>query len=170
MAVETHPFKPFVPSGARALILGSFPGKDQSHLTISEEHWFYGTKRNTFWKIMELAFTRPLPTTTAKQQLLTELKCGIADIILQAERTAANNADTNLRIITYNDKALQTIFQQHPIQTVYCTSAFVATLFRKLFPHFKEVLTLPSPSPRYARMTMQQKADVYKRELGKNKL
>ena len=91
--VETHPFQSFIPKGAKYLIIGSFPGKGQTEKIISETDWFYGAKRNTFWKIMEAVYETELKTTSAKQKLFTSLKMGIADIILKAVRTANTNSE-----------------------------------------------------------------------------
>lgn len=50
--IETHPFIPFVPENATILILGSFPGKEQTQTEPGAEQWFYGAKRNQFWNII----------------------------------------------------------------------------------------------------------------------
>lgn len=50
MPIETHPFEPFLPQGARILFLGSFPPQ--------EKRWcmpfFYPNWINDFWRIMGL--------------------------------------------------------------------------------------------------------------------
>ena len=52
LAVETHPFAPFLPEKAKILILGSFPPK--------QERWsmdfFYPNFNNDMWRIFGLAF------------------------------------------------------------------------------------------------------------------
>ncbi len=61
---EKHPFPAFIPKNIEYLIIGSFPGKGQAELQLSEEHWFYGAKRNLFWKIIEQVYETPLQGTT----------------------------------------------------------------------------------------------------------
>ena len=163
--IEIHPFKPFVPKEVKYLIIGSFPGKGQAEKTISETDWFYGAKRNTFWKIMEGVYGTELKTTSAKQKLFTSLNMGIGDIILKAVRTANTNSDDNLHVIEYNDSAIKKILKQHKIETVFFTSQFVYKIFKKLFPEFTNTVVLPSPSPRYARMSLNQKIEMYKKLL-----
>ena len=163
--IETHPFQPFTPKGIKYLIIGSFPGKGQTEKIISETDWFYGAKRNTFWKIMEEVYETELKTTSAKQKLFTSLKMGIADIILKAVRTANTNSDDNLHVIEYNDKAIKEILADNKIETIFFTSQFVYKIFKRLFPGATNTIALPSPSPRYARMSLKEKIRVYKKLL-----
>lgn len=54
--IETHIFKIFVPEKAKALILGSFSGKESpadNGVNDPAYDWYYGTKRNQFWPILE---------------------------------------------------------------------------------------------------------------------
>lgn len=50
--IENHPFEPFVPKGARVLMLGTFPP--------SESRWsmpfYYPNKINDMWRVMGLIF------------------------------------------------------------------------------------------------------------------
>lgn len=50
--IEIHPLQPFVPDGARVLMLGSFPPK--------RERWsmefFYPNRQNDMWRVMGLLF------------------------------------------------------------------------------------------------------------------
>lgn len=50
--IEIHPLQPFVPDGARLLMLGSFPPK--------RERWsmefFYPNRQNDMWRVMGLLF------------------------------------------------------------------------------------------------------------------
>src|SRR6476659_7554198 len=84
--VEIHPFKPFIPRNIEYLVIGSFPGKIHTQHKPADVDWFYGSKRNLFWKILEGVYEMPLPDKRSKQALLTKTKIGIADIILKAVR------------------------------------------------------------------------------------
>src|ERR1035437_1452701 len=165
--IETHPFQPFIPKGIKYLIIGSFPGKGQTEKTISKTDWFYGAKRNTFWKIMEEVYQTELSTTSSKQKLFTSVKMGIADIILKAVRKENTNSDSNLEIVEYNDKAIKEILNTNKIETIFFTSRFVEKIFKRFFPDVVNTIVLPSPSPRYARMTLKEKVTVYKKHLPK---
>ena len=48
---------------------------------------------------------------------------------------------------------------------VLFTSRFVEKLFKKLFPHYFFTDILPSPSPRYYRLKIEDKAWIYKNKL-----
>jgi hypoxanthine-DNA glycosylase len=168
--IETHPFEPFIPPNARYLILGSFVGKEAA--TDPAYDWYYGTRRNQFWPILELVYGVELRTRRAKEILLGRLGTGIADIILRCERKAGSNLDANLEVIEYNP-GITEIFEQHGIETVFFTSRYVEKRFKKeweeIISHHPDVksVALPSPSPRYARMRMEQKAARYQELLPK---
>lgn len=46
--VEKHPLEPFLPEGAKILMLGSFPPKRERW----SMEWFYPNKQNDMWRIM----------------------------------------------------------------------------------------------------------------------
>lgn len=160
--IETHPFEPFIPPGIKYLIIGSFPGKGQTETGVNSNHWFYGAKRNTFWKILEAVYSISLEDKNSKQALFIKTKMGIADIILKAVRKSNTNSDTNLHIIELNDIAIKKIIETNSIITIFFTSKFVEKLFKKVFPQIINTTVLPSPSPRFAKMSLQQKINFYK--------
>lgn len=161
---ETHPFEAFVPKKMNVLILGSFPGKEQTRGGLDENAWFYGAPLNQFWRIMAIAYNRDLKTKAAKQKLFEEAGIGITDIFKLVVRTSGSNLDENLQIEEYNWEAIEKILRKHR-PMVLCTSRFVEKEFKKKFPAYPAVDVLPSPSPRYFAMTIEQKAEVYKNKL-----
>jgi hypoxanthine-DNA glycosylase len=163
--IETHPFKPFIPPDIKYLIVGSFPGKGQTGIGVTDKHWFYGARRNRFWGILEAVYNISLEDKKSKQELFVKTKMGIADIILKATRKQNTNSDTNLEIIKLNDEAIRKILESKTIITIFFTSKFVEKLFKKVFPYISNTITLPSPSPRFARMTLQEKTNIYKKYL-----
>lgn len=167
--MERHPFGEFVPRGARCLILGSFIAKrkDKSY------DWFYSNKTNQFWPIMEKVYGTRLTTKAEKKRFLRKRRMAMADIISQCERRDGNSRDENLTKIVYNRKAIARILRENKIEKIFFTSRYVEMAFRK---HFGDLVikypkikyyTLPSPSPRYARMTVKEKVKRYKELLGK---
>jgi hypoxanthine-DNA glycosylase len=165
--IETHPFKAFIPENVTALIVGSFPGREVTHKILTEDEWFYGSKRNQFWKIISGAYETELITRTQKQMLFTKHGIGIVDIFLRIKRKGDNNMDSNLEVVEFNDKAVKTILQDPNIKSIFFTSKFVEKEFMKMFPEVKIGECLPSPSPRYARMSLQEKINYYKEILPK---
>lgn len=165
MQIETHPHKPFVPHPLKALIMGSFPGRSSTLSDGPHGQWFYGAKRNQLWKILEIVFNQPLPDQAAKAAVLAGKGIGIGDILLQIKRLKPSNADQDLQIIAYNDKAIAAILQKYPDVRICFTSRFVEKQFKTLFPGHSHTTLLPSPSPRYARLSLAQKAEIYKQIL-----
>lgn len=164
--IEIHPHKLFVPDGASVLILGTFPGKNNVHIDVQDE-WFYSSKRNQFWTILSGVYGEELKTNSNKKDLFTRKGIAIGDIFLKIRRKENNNSDTSLEVIEYNDKEIENALQERTFQAVYTTSLFVEKEFKKLFPNIKNIEALPSPSPRYARMNLEEKIAYYKMKLPK---
>jgi len=172
--VEKHVFGDFVPENLRYLILGSFPVKQAVKTSSFYDEgydFFYSIKRNQFWPILEKIYGRELKTKQAKQQLLSDLGIAMADIILKCERTRASNLDANLANFVYNTKGIKKILRGNQIEKVFFTSRFVEQKFRQVFKKIIEnfpkieLITLPSPSPRYVLITKEQKIKEYQRLL-----
>lgn len=163
--IETHPFKAFIPENTTTLIVGSFPGREVTHRILNEEEWFYGSKRNQLWKIISGVYGMDLQTRTEKQNLFKKHGIGMADIFLKVKRKEDNNMDSNLEVIEFNDKAFKIILQNPNIKKIFFTSKFVEKSFLKLFPDVKTGECLPSPSPRYARMSLGEKINYYRSKL-----
>lgn len=162
--IETHPFEAFIPKNIKCLIVGSFPGKEQTQGGLDETHWFYGAPRNQLWKILELVYKRKLQNRRDKQQLFEEAGIGMTDIITSCVRTAGTNLDENLQIKEYNKETIERILEQHQPKVLF-TSRFVEKEFKKLFPGYSNIDILPSPSPRYFKLRVEDKAKIYKEKL-----
>lgn len=168
--IETHPFGNFVPKNTQYLFLGSFTGK-----LIAEDNydWFFSTKRNQFWSILKEVYKIKLDTKIEKQGLFRRLKMAITDIILSCERRVNNNSDMNLINIVFNTPAITNIIQKNKIKTIFFSSRFAEHLFKKQFKNIVqqypeiELITLPSPSPRYAAMSKDDKIKKYRQLLPK---
>lgn len=163
--LETHPFGSFVPKNSRYLLLGSFPGTSGKD---NLEYWFYGTKTTQFWSILENVYGVKLQNRKSKEKLLRQRKMAISDIIYKCERKSGNSLDTNLTNITYNNKIIEKILRENRIEKIYFTSRFVENKYRTKFKYLIEkypdieLITLPSPSPRYAAMKKEEKIKRYK--------
>jgi len=162
--IETHPFGIFSPPKARYLLLGSFTAvkKEDSY------DWFYGSKRNQFWPMIEEVYGIKLLNKRSRQSLFTKLSIAIADMIYQCERKDSNSLDSNLINLVFNTKGLNKLFKNNPLQEVFFSSKFVEKQFRKNFKDLVikysnvKFITLPSPSPRYAAMSRVEKIKKYK--------
>ena len=162
---ETNPFSVFCPPKAKYLILGSFVAKD-GRKGVSYD-WYYSNGRNQFWRILENIYGVELKSKETQQALFTKLAVAIADIILQCERVGRSSLDTHLTNFVYNSSAIKKVLRKNHIEKIFFTSRFVETHYRR---HFKnliekfpdiELITLPSPSPRYAAMSKAGKIKKY---------
>ena len=111
--LELHPFQAFIPTNIKCLIVGSFPGKEQTQTGPDENHWFYGAPRNQFWKILEMVYEREFRNRKEKQQLFEETAIGITDLIQSCIRKQGTNLDENLEIREYNKDVIEKILKQH---------------------------------------------------------
>lgn len=164
--LEKHPFGAFVPPDSKYLLLGSFVTK-----LVDGYKWFYANGRNQFWPILEEVYGRELQTKKAQQQLFNDLRMALTDIILECEREKDSNLDINLKCLVFNTQAITDILKKNKIKKIYFTSRFVEKLFRKEFKKLIlkypkiDLITLPSPSPRYVLMTKPQKISRNKKLL-----
>jgi G:T/U-mismatch repair DNA glycosylase len=161
--IEHHPFAVFVPPKMRCLILGSFPGKEQTRGGLDENAWFYGAPLNQLWRILEKVYGRELKSREAKQKLFKDAGIGITDIFKTVIRKQGSNLDDNLEIVEYNKEEIGRILKEFRPE-VLCTSRFVEKEFKRMFPAYP-VDVLPSPSPRYFKLTIDQKAEIYRKKL-----
>ena len=164
MLFEVHPFEAFIPKNIKCLIVGSFPGKEQTQCELDDHQWFYGAPRNQFWKILQLVYQKDLGVRKEKQELFEEHGIGITDVIKSCIRKNGTNLDENLDIKEYNKETLQSILNKHHPKVLF-TSRFVEKEFRKLFPGYTNTDILPSPSPRYFKLSIEDKARIYKEKL-----
>lgn len=165
--IEKHPFPPFIPRDCKVLVIGSFPGKESTQ-EKRQDDWFYGANRNQFWKLLENVYGIELKTKDDKQKLFEKAKIGITDIIESCERNENSNSDSNLINKVYNSKLTQ-IIESNPIDGILFTSKGVNKEFCEQFIVAENVdlITLPSPSPIYRRMSFQEKAENYKNHFPK---
>lgn len=141
---ETNPFLSFIPTHAEKLIIGSFPcfnGKDYGD-------WYYsGSGRNYFWQLLSEITGLTATTRSEKTALCEKHHIALSDIALRVKRKAGNCSDANLHILEYNQQGLDDCLQQ-PLKSIFFTSRFVESEFKRLYPQNKtNTFLLPSPSP-----------------------
>jgi hypoxanthine-DNA glycosylase len=166
--IEKHPFEAFIPENSEVLILGSFPGKESTQRS-REDDWFYGANRNQFWKILGLVYNQTFMTKSQKQELFKSARIAITDIIVACERKDNSNSDLNLINKEYNNDVVTRIIINNPIKKILFTSQWVQNEFSKHFEVSRniELFRLPTPSPINRRLSLQDKAIEYKKQLPK---
>jgi hypoxanthine-DNA glycosylase len=169
LPIEKHAFGAFLPEKINYLLVGTFPGKQFTQLPegevwLDELAWSYGG-RNQFWRIMEAIYDVKLISREDKQLLFSDLRIGMMDLIASCSRKDDNNLDNNLVNITWNKIAFEKIFEEKEIKKIFCTGKGVAVLLKKWFPAIStKIIALPSPSPRYANLSFEEKKVFYEKE------
>lgn len=109
--IETHPWPPFVPDGARVLIMGTFPPQPKRW----SMDFFYPNRTNDFWHMMGLIFfgdRTALYDPASRQfrlpairQLLTDRGIALGDTGHRVRRLMNNASDKYLEIVEPVDLA-----------------------------------------------------------------
>ena len=180
--IETHPLKPFLPDGARLLMLGSFPPK--------RERWsmdfFYPNYQNDMWRIMGHIFFDDKHIFEIREErkfdkdsivkFCKERGIAIFDVACEVRRLKDNASDKFLEVVKPTDVAAL-------INEIPCCQAVVITgekaaetissnigCARPSVGGFVEVLIagrslrlwrMPSSSRAYP-LPIEKKADVYR--------
>ncbi|MCD7710585.1 MAG: uracil-DNA glycosylase family protein [Porphyromonadaceae bacterium] len=131
MAVERHPWPPFLPEKARLLMLGSFPPK--------RERWsmdfFYPNWLNDMWRIMGLIFyedkayfTEPVEKRFHRERIerfLRERGIALYDMAVAVRRLKDNASDQFLEVVEATD--WRALLRQMPCCTAVVTTGQKAT-------------------------------------------
>ena len=187
IAIETHPFEPFIPQNAKIIMLGTFPPKSDKW----SMPFFYPNWINDMWRIMGIVFFDDaqhfvLPGRKAfDQDMICDFLCrtGIAlfDTAQQVRRLKDNASDKFLEIVEAVN--LNEILTSHSSITAVVTTgekaaSVVAEITHSPLPKMGESCTvqycgrsithhrMPSTSRAYP-MNIYKKADFYRSMLAK---
>jgi len=154
-----HPFEPIAFNDSEILILGSFPSIDSF-----KESFYYAHKRNQFWKILSAITGYPINNRDQKLWLLKRSKIALWDMVKHCSRD--NSLDSSLENIEVNNIAK--FLEDNPtINKIAFTGRLAERLYRLNFDYLDiETIYLPSPSSAYAKMSLQNKIEIYKEKLG----
>lgn len=105
LQLETHPWEPFIPEGAKVLIMGTFPPQAKRW----SMDFYYPNRTNDFWKICGLIFLGDkdalyLPgekkfDVDAIRELMTEKGIALNDTARRVRRLKGNASDKYLEIV-----------------------------------------------------------------------
>lgn len=109
LKTERHPWAPFIPAGAKVLMLGSFPPKENRW----SMNFFYPNFNNDMWRIIGLVFFGDrdhfisMPEKKFNKDMITDFcrKYGLAlyDTAYEVRRLKDNASDKFLEIVTAAD-------------------------------------------------------------------
>lgn len=176
--LETHPWEPFAPAGARILVMGTFPPQPKRW----SMDFYYPNRTNDFWPMMGLIFHgdrhallqpdgRHFDLEKIKQ-LLTDRHIALHDTGRQVRRLKGNASDKYLEIVT--PVPLYDILAKMPECNTIATTgekaaSVIAGLTGTTLPRMGETITspdglkiwrMPSTSRAYP-MPLEQKAAHY---------
>ena len=137
---QTHPYTPYLPKTAEAVIIGSAPpwrfctGRTED-LRAGDVDFFYGSVDNRFWCVMfEVMGIKPEPVTVEQlKKILKDHKLGMGDILKSFTREDRKSVDTALSEFTYNISLVNEIMVRDRIRKLFFTSEFA-------YRHFKRAL------------------------------
>lgn len=183
--IESHPWEPFIPQGAKILIMGTFPPQAKRW----NMDFYYPNRTNDFWKIMGLIFLGDrdallLPgqkdyDLNAIVSLMTEKKIALNDTVRKARRLKGNASDKFLEIIEPVPlfELLQDMPDCHAVATTGekaasviadLTSTEIPKMGGKLVARIPElssplsIFRMPSTSRAYP-LKLELKAEYYKK-------
>lgn len=183
IAIERHPWPPFVPAGARYLFLGTFPPQ--------EHRWsmpfFYPNRTNDFWRIMGLIFLGNRDALWDAEQgrfnlddiksLLNREHIALWDTGMAVRRLKGNASDKFLEIVEPVD--LATLLDENPTISHIITTGEKATgviavqagvelpsigapVACRVGCHAVTLWRMPSSSRAYP-LSLDKKAEAYKK-------
>lgn len=181
IAIETHPWQPFIPKGARILIMGTFP--PQSKRWSME--FYYPNRTNDFWKVCGHIFfagdQNALMTADRNgfdlekiKKFLADKRIALSDTGYKVRRLMNNASDKYLEIVEPND--FRKILAAYPTIKVVATTGekaatIVASLTGTKVPRAGEftvddngieIWRMPSTSRAYP-ISPTKKAECYKK-------
>ena len=177
--IETHPWQPFVPDGAKVLIMGTFP--PGSHRWSMD--FFYPNRTNDFWFMMGLLFfgdkdalyDREARTFRLDEikKLLTDKGIAMSDTGHRVRRLKGNASDKFLEIVepVHLDELLGRMPScRHIATTGEKAAGVLASLTSTEVPKMGEHVTtadgltiwrMPSTSRAYP-LALEKKAEYYR--------
>ena len=178
--IETHPWQPFVPDGAKVLFMGTFP--PGSHRWSMD--FFYPNRTNDFWFMMGLLFfgdkdalyDREARTFRLDEikKLLTDKGIAMGDTGYRVRRLKGNASDKFLEIVepVHLDELLARMPScRHIATTGEKAAGVLASLTSTEVPKMGEHVTtaygltiwrMPSTSRAYP-LALEKKAEYYRR-------
>ncbi len=145
---------PFIPPGARVLLLGSMPSA-----ASLKQGFFYAHPRNRLWPILSKLTGRDLSCLEDKKQALFDLKLGLYDVILSCRREGS--LDSAIREAEPAD--ICSLLRLYPgIERIVLNGALAKKLFVKYNKDIKvQLYFLPSTSPANAQYSFDRLFALY---------
>ena len=156
-------FLAIVPDHPKILILGTVPS-----VVSLDKGFYYAHPRNAFWPIIESFVGHSLPTIQAKKTACEQLGIYLWDVLQGCQRQGS--LDSAIQSPVAND--FETLFEQYPqLNTIAFNGKAAEKLFKKEVLNKQELpknlllISLPSTSPAYAAITLEDKRLLWQEKL-----
>ena len=150
-----HEFDPVFDENSKVLILGSFPSVKSREISF-----YYGHKRNRFWKIIsELTGEKTPENTDDKKEMLLRNKIAVWDVIKSCR--IEGSSDSSIKDVEAND--INHILKHSNIKKVYTNGGKAHQLYKKYCQKDTgiEDINLPSTSPANASYSLEKLMDKW---------
>lgn len=155
----THPIAPVFDGNSKILILGSFPS-----VKSREQMFFYGHPKNRFWKVLASVFDDTLPLTVNEKRAFL-LKHGVAVWDVIASCDIIGSSDSSIRNVKPND--IEIILSAADIKAIFVNGKTAEKYYNKYLKEkiHREAILLPSTSPANAKLTLEDLANLWEKEI-----
>ncbi len=147
-------FEPIYDENSEVLILGSFPS------VISREvGFYYGNKRNRFWKLIGEIYGEKIPDDAAgKREFLLRRRIALWDVALKCE--IKGSLDSGLKNVVVAD--LDPIIEKSKIKLIILNGKKSFEIYSKNYCYPVKTVCLPSTSPANVNFDENKWKDVLK--------
>ncbi len=136
--VTHESLKPFLPDGAKILILGSLPS-----IATRKANFYYAHKTNRFYKILAGVFDEEEPLSIEERKaFLTRHHIALYDSIYECDIRASS--DSSIRNVVSSKEIIEKIKKDYPIKAVFNTGKVSYDVYQKQIG--SDSFLLPSPS------------------------
>lgn len=152
--VTHESLKPFLPEGAKILILGSLPS-----IATRKANFYYAHKTNRFYKALAGVFKEEEPVgTEERKEFLTRHHIALYDTIYECDIKASS--DSSIKNAVSTKDTIEKIRSQYDIKAVFTTGSLADKIYKKDIG--TDNIPLPSPSAANAQMSLEKLIDSYK--------
>ncbi|MGZ8190019.1 MAG: DNA-deoxyinosine glycosylase [Methylococcaceae bacterium] len=157
-------FAPIVSENAKVLILGTMPG-----VASMRKQQYYGHPKNAFWPIMEALFGANTEYCyQRRKEILMANGVSVWDVLQYCDRLGS--LDSNIETASIKVNNFMDFFSQYTsITQVFFNGAMAEKIYKKniisslnLRFSYLQYQRLPSTSPAYASLTLEQKIQAWK--------
>jgi len=157
-------FEPIIAINAKLLILGTMPSTTSINL-----QQYYGHPRNAFWPIMSALLNANLDTSyLSRKNWLINNNIAVWDVLQHCQRSGSLDANINLTTAKTNDFSY--LYNKYPtIKQVFFNGKLAEKYYKQhVLPavinqfSYLEYQYLPSTSPAYAALKLEQKIEAWK--------